>query len=95
MSAQPDLPQPEVTVPAIPHTIDAIGRSLSGQARVDFYREVLAAEEADVVGVMRDWWKRAMLGRAPGAERSRVRAAAGHGLITVDDLMSRIGETAR
>ncbi|MGR3934420.1 hypothetical protein [Streptomyces sp. BRA346] len=80
----------ERRIAAIPHTINAIGDALSGAQRALFYSEVLAAEEDDVPGVMRRWWKTAMLDRAPGAEDSRANAAAGRRLLSVDDLADRL-----
>lgn len=67
MSAEPEHPASSRT-PVIPHTINAIGDALTGELRARFYGDVLAAEEEDVPGVMRRWWKQAMLDRARGAE---------------------------
>ena len=94
MSAQPEH-RNDRRVAAIPHTINAIGDALSGAQRALFYSEVLAAEEDDVAGVMRRWWKTAMLDRAPGAEGSRVNAAAGRRLRSLDDLADQLEGTAR
>ncbi|MGY3056172.1 hypothetical protein ACVWZD_000416 [Streptomyces sp. TE3672] len=77
-------------IPAIPHTINAIGDSLSGAERAQFYREVLAAEAAAVAAVMHRWWKTAMLNQAPGADRGRADATAGRGLVSVDALIARV-----
>lgn len=91
MTAQPEHPASRRgPTPAIPHTINAIGEALTGSDRARFYSEVLAAEETDVPGVMRRWWKTAMLNRAPGAEASRTNAANGHHLVAVEDLSAQI-----
>ncbi|MGP3974143.1 hypothetical protein ACTWQF_08860 [Streptomyces sp. 8N114] len=91
MTAQPENSAPRPgPVPAIPHTINAIGDALSGADRALFYSKVLAADETEVPGVMRSWWKTAMLNRAPHAETSRANAARGHRLVAVDDLAGRI-----
>lgn len=96
MTAQPEHTAGGAgTTPAIPHTINAISDALGGADRARFYSEVLAAEESDVVGVMRRWWKTAMLNRAPGAETSRANASAGRRLVAVEDLAARLEETAR
>ncbi|MFD7620719.1 hypothetical protein [Streptomyces sp. NPDC059802] len=89
MTAQPDHPVGG-RIPAIPLTINAIGDSLSGEERAQFYREVLAAEAAAVPAVMRLWWKTAMLNRAPGAIRGRADATTGRGLVSVDALIARV-----
>ncbi|WNE94096.1 hypothetical protein PS467_01560 [Streptomyces luomodiensis] len=94
MSAQPDHPT-DRQVTAIPHTINAIGDALRGAQRARFYSEVLAAEEEDVPGVMRSWWKAAMLDRAPGAGDSRANAAAGRRLVSVDELADQLEGAAR
>ncbi|MFL4497575.1 hypothetical protein ACJ6WD_41015 [Streptomyces sp. VTCC 41912] len=88
MSAQPEHPA-DSRAPAIPHTINAIGAALTGERRARFYGEVLAAEETDVPGVMRRWWKTAMLDQARGAETSRANAAAGRNLVAVEDLLEQ------
>ncbi|GHJ39241.1 hypothetical protein [Streptomyces sp. TS71-3] len=89
MTAQPEFPV-EYPVTAIPHTINAIGDALTGAKRALFYSEVLAADETAVPGVMRRWWKAAMLDAAPGAEASRANASAGRALVSVDDLAARV-----
>ncbi|MEV0693038.1 hypothetical protein [Streptomyces sp. NPDC050388] len=92
MTAQPEHPA-DGRVPAIPHTINAIGDALTGEQRARFYGEVLAAEEDDVSGVMRRWWKVAMLDRARGAETSRANAA-GRRLVAVEDLLEQVERAA-
>lgn len=89
MSAQPEHPA-DNRVPAIPHTINAIGDALSSEKRLAFFAEVLAADATDVADVMGRWWKTAMLDRAPGAESSRANATAGRRLVAVDDLAARL-----
>ncbi|MFE2045943.1 hypothetical protein ACFXAZ_34490 [Streptomyces sp. NPDC059477] len=91
MSAQPDH-LADSRVPAIPHTINAIGDALSGEQRARFYGEVLAAEEDDVAGVMRRWWKAAMLDRAPRTVTGR--SADGRRLIAVEDLLEKVEGSA-
>jgi hypothetical protein len=93
VSAQPEHPA-DSRVPAIPHTINAIGDALSGEQRARFYGEVLAAEEDAVPRVMRRWWKTAMLDRARGAESSRAHAAGGRRLVSVEDLLEQVERTA-
>ncbi|MEU2134939.1 hypothetical protein [Streptomyces sp. NPDC018352] len=86
MTAQPEHPA-DPRVPAVSHTINAIGDALTGADRARFYTEVLAAEADKVSFVMRRWWKVAMLQRAPGADQSRANATAGRSLISVDELL--------
>ncbi|MFF1594108.1 hypothetical protein ACFVY0_39360 [Streptomyces sp. NPDC058286] len=93
MSAQPEHPA-DSRMPAIPHTINAIGDALIGEKRALFYGEVLAADASDVPSVMRRWWAAAMLDRARGAETSRANAAAGRNLVSVEDLAARLEERA-
>jgi hypothetical protein len=89
VTAQPDHPA-SGRIPAIPLTINAIGDSLSGEERAQFYRKVLAADAAAVPDVMHLWWKTAMLNRAPGAARGRADATTGRGLVSVDVLIARV-----
>jgi hypothetical protein len=93
VSAQPEHPA-DGRVPAIPHTINAIGEALTGEQRARFYGEVLAAEEGDVPGVMRRWWKVAMLDRARGVQRSGANAAGGPRLVAVEDLLDQVERAA-
>ncbi|MGP3634492.1 hypothetical protein ACTU45_14155 [Streptomyces sp. 24-1644] len=89
MSAQPETPR-DRRIPGIPHTINAIADALDGTDSARFKSEVLAAEEAAVPGVMRRWWKAAMINRIPEAARSRAKAERGNSLLAVDDLIARI-----
>ncbi|MFG3137115.1 hypothetical protein ACGFZA_12955 [Streptomyces sp. NPDC048211] len=89
MSAQPETPR-DRRMPGIPHTINAIADALDGPDSTRFKAEVLAAEEASVPGVMRRWWKTAMINRVPEAARSRANAERGNSLLSVDDLIARI-----
>ncbi|WP_030934814.1 hypothetical protein [Streptomyces sp. NRRL B-24720] len=89
MSAQPESPR-DRRVPAIPHTINAIADALGGADRARFKTEVLAAEESAVPGVMRRWWKAAMIARVPEAARSRANVESGRALLSVDELIARI-----
>ncbi|MEU9349191.1 hypothetical protein AB0D74_49140 [Streptomyces sp. NPDC048278] len=93
MSAQPEHPA-DSRVHSIPHTINAIGDALTGGPRARFYGEVLAAEEADVPGVMRRWWREAMLNSARGAETSRANVTAGRNLVAVEDLLEQVERAA-
>ncbi|MBU3863749.1 hypothetical protein KN815_06535 [Streptomyces sp. 4503] len=94
MSAQPEHPT-DRRIPAIPNTINGIGDALSGANRAHFYAEVLAAEEETVPGIMRKWWKAAMLDSAPGAAESRSNAAAGTRLVSVEDLADQLEGISR
>jgi hypothetical protein len=94
MSAQPQHSAVSGPVPAIPHTINAIGDALGGEQRARFYAEVLAAEESDVRAVMRRWWKTAMLNRAPNADVSRANATEGRRLVAAQDLAARLERAA-
>ncbi|MET8406387.1 hypothetical protein [Streptomyces sp900116325] len=89
MSAQPESPR-DRRIPAIPHTINAIADALGGADRARFKTEVLAAEESAVPGVMRRWWKAAMIARVPEAARSRANVESGRALLSVDELIARI-----
>ncbi|MFI2780772.1 hypothetical protein [Streptomyces sp. ALB3] len=89
MSAQPESPR-DSRIPGIPHTINAIADALDLADSARFKSEVLAAEESDVPGVMRRWWKTAMINRVPGAARSRANAEQGNCLVSVDELIARI-----
>lgn len=89
MSAQPESPR-QRRIPAIPHTINAIAEALGSADSVRFKAEVLAAEEPAVPGVMRRWWKTAMLGLVPEAARSRENAERGRSLLSLDELDARI-----
>ncbi|MFC8226520.1 hypothetical protein [Streptomyces sp. NPDC057287] len=89
MSAQPESPRHR-RIPAVAHTINAIADALGGADGARFKAEVLAAEETAVPGVMRRWWKAAMLGLVPEAARSRENARSGRSLLSVDELDARI-----
>ncbi|MFE9913453.1 hypothetical protein [Streptomyces clavifer] len=89
MSAQPESPR-DRRIPGIPHTINAIADALGGADSARFKSEVLAAEEAAVPGVMRRWWKTAMINRVPESARSRMNAESGQSLLSVDDLIARV-----
>ncbi|MFE2095241.1 hypothetical protein [Streptomyces sp. NPDC059460] len=89
MSAQPESPR-DRRIPAIPHTINAIADALGGADSARFRTEVLAAEESSVPGVMRRWWKTAMISRVSEAAHSRENAASGRSLLSVDELIARI-----
>ncbi|MFD4857885.1 hypothetical protein [Streptomyces atratus] len=60
---------------------------MTGSESARFYTGVLAAEESAVLAVMHQWWKVAMLHRAPAADQSRANAATGRSLVSVDDLL--------
>ncbi|MDX3433954.1 hypothetical protein PV664_34345 [Streptomyces sp. ME01-18a] len=89
MSAQPESPR-DRRISCIPHTINAIADALNIADSARFKSEVLAAEESDVPGVMRRWWKTAMINRVPDAACSRANAERGNSLLSVDDLIARI-----
>ncbi|MET7458532.1 hypothetical protein ABZT03_43360 [Streptomyces sp. NPDC005574] len=87
MPAQPERPA-DSRITAIPRTIHAIGSFLTDEDRARFHSQVLAVEEDEVPGVMRRWWKAAMLGRAREDEISR--ANASRPLFAVEDLLEQV-----
>lgn len=45
----------------VPRNADGIGAALSGERRLEFYRELLAAAPENAETVLRRWWCEAML----------------------------------
>jgi hypothetical protein len=66
MSAQPvHTREPD----RVPRNADGIGAALSGERRLEFYRELLAAAPEDAEAVLRRWWCEAMLDTDPAGDR--------------------------
>jgi hypothetical protein len=66
VTAQPGGPHiPE----RVPRRVGGIGASLSGERRLEFYRELLAAAPEDAEAVLRRWWCEAMLDTDPAGDR--------------------------
>ncbi|MEU7046703.1 hypothetical protein AB0A77_37465 [Streptomyces varsoviensis] len=66
MSAQPVRPhEPD----RVPRNAEGIGAALSGERRMEFYRELLAAAPEDAEAVLRRWWCEAMLDTDPAGDR--------------------------
>ncbi|MBV9314051.1 MAG: hypothetical protein JO100_09985 [Pseudonocardia sp.] len=51
----------------VPRNAEGIGAALSGERRMEFYRELLAAAPEDAEAVLRRWWCEAMLDAAQAA----------------------------
>ncbi|GEK04465.1 hypothetical protein [Streptomyces sp. 1-11] len=87
MTAQPIHPHgPE----RVPRNAEGIAATLTGERRMEFYRELLAAAPEEAEGVLRRWWCEAMLDTDPAGDR--ITAAALDGTLpttTVADLLRR------
>ncbi|MFC5720702.1 hypothetical protein ACFP1Z_11060 [Streptomyces gamaensis] len=86
MSAQPGRPhQPD----RVPRNAEGIAAALSGERRMEFYRQLLAAAPEDAEAVLRRWWCEAMLDTDPDADRI-TRAALDGSLptATLDEVVS-------
>jgi hypothetical protein len=53
----------------VPRNADGIGAALSGERRMEFYRELLAAAPEDAEAVLRRWWCETMLDSDPAGDR--------------------------
>lgn len=53
----------------VPRNAEGIGAALSGERRMEFYRELLAAAPEDAGAVLRRWWCEAMLDTDPVGDR--------------------------
>lgn len=74
MSAQPVHPyEPD----RVPRNAEGIAAALSGERRMEFYRELLAAAPEDAEAVLRRWWCEAMLDTGPAGDRLTEAALAG------------------
>ncbi|GAA1605475.1 hypothetical protein [Streptomyces globosus] len=74
----------------VPRNADGIAAALSGERRMEFYRELLAAAPEQAEGVLRRWWCEAMLDTDTAGDR--LTAAALDGTLpttTVEDLIAR------
>ncbi|MFE7212504.1 hypothetical protein ACFU93_21420 [Streptomyces sp. NPDC057611] len=87
MTAQPIHPhEPE----RVPRNAEGIAAALSGERRMEFYRELLAAAPEQAEGVLRRWWCEAQLDTDPAGDR--LTAAALDGTLhttAVSDLIER------
>jgi hypothetical protein len=74
----------------VPRNAEGIAAALSGERRMEFYRELLAAAPEQAEGVLRRWWCEAMLDTAPDGDR--ITAAALDGTlptVALADLVAR------
>ncbi|WJY35832.1 hypothetical protein QT196_00235 [Streptomyces sp. P9-2B-2] len=74
MSAQPIHPhEPD----RVPRNADGIGAALSGERRMEFYRELLAAAPENAEALLRRWWCEAMLDTSPDGDQLTEAALTG------------------
>ncbi|MFI1286464.1 hypothetical protein ACH4U5_37880 [Streptomyces sp. NPDC020858] len=74
----------------VPRNADGIGAALSGERRMEFYRELLAAAPEKAENVLRRWWLEAMLDTDPEADRRADAALAGTmPTVSLSELMAR------
>jgi hypothetical protein len=87
MTAQPIHPhEPE----RVARNAEGIAAALSGERRMEFYRELLAAAPEAAEGVLRRWWCEAMLDTDPDGDRLVAAAVDGTLSITsVADVVRR------
>ncbi|MER6434371.1 hypothetical protein ABT272_43045 [Streptomyces sp900105245] len=87
MTAQPIHPQdPEW----VPRNAEGIAGALTGERRMEFYRELLGAAPEEAEGVLRRWWCEAMLDTDPAGDRLTAAALDGTLATTaVADLVRR------
>ncbi|NGO48640.1 hypothetical protein [Streptomyces ureilyticus] len=87
MTAQPIHPhEPE----RVARNAEGIAAALSGERRMEFYRELLAAAPEEAEGVLRRWWCEAMLDTDPVGDRLTASALDGTLPTTaVADLVAR------
>ncbi|MFD8415442.1 hypothetical protein ACFV2Q_27390 [Streptomyces sp. NPDC059650] len=74
----------------VPRNAEGIAAALSGERRMEFYRELLAAAPEEAGAVLRRWWCEAMLDTDPAGDH--LTAAALDGTLpttTVEDLIAR------
>ncbi|MET9465933.1 hypothetical protein ABZY44_14250 [Streptomyces sp. NPDC006544] len=74
----------------VPRNADGIGAALSGERRMEFYRELLAAAPEKAENILRRWWLEAMLDTDPEADRRADAALAGAmPTVSLGELMTR------
>ncbi|MGW5852393.1 hypothetical protein ACWFQ8_31390 [Streptomyces sp. NPDC055254] len=74
----------------VPRNADGIAAALSGERRMEFYRELLAAAPEKAENVLRRWWLEAMLDTDPEADRRADAALAGTmPKVSLSELMTR------
>lgn len=74
MTAQPvHRHEPE----RVPRNAEGIAAALTGERRMEFYRELLAAAPEKAENVLRRWWLEAMLDSDPEADQRADAALAG------------------
>jgi hypothetical protein len=90
MSTQP-VHRHEPDTPRVQHTIGGISDALRGSRRVQFFAELLRAQQGqELDDVINAWWGRAMLDTDP--DRDRIHAAAVDGTLpttTIDEARRR------
>ncbi|MDQ0938338.1 hypothetical protein [Streptomyces sp. V1I1] len=85
MTAQPVHAHPS----EVPRNADGIGAALSGERRMEFYRELLAASPEDAEAVLRRWWCEATLD-ADQAKGDRLTEAALSGTLPTHSVTEAI-----
>lgn len=86
MTAQPiHRHEPE----RVPRNTEGIAAALSGERRMEFYRELLPAPPEAVEGVLRKWWCEAMLDTDVSGDRLTGGALSGSLPVTaVEDVIA-------
>ncbi|MGY4967262.1 hypothetical protein [Streptomyces sp. 900105245] len=92
MTAQPIHPHRQERVP---RKAEGIAAALTGERRMEFYRELLGAAPEEAEGVLRRWWCEAMLDADPAGDRLTAAALDGTLATTaVADIVRRRREAA-
>ncbi|WP_432021398.1 hypothetical protein [Streptomyces sp. 1222.5] len=87
MTAQPIHPHDPGRVP---RNAEGIAAALTGERRMEFYRELLGAAPEEAEGVLRRWWCEAMLDTDPAGDRLTAAALDGTlSTMAVADLLRR------
>jgi hypothetical protein len=61
----------------VPRNAEGFAAALTGERRMEFYRELLAAAPEEAGGVLRRWWCEAMLDTDPAGDRLTAAALDG------------------
>lgn len=73
----------------VPRNAEGIGAALSGERRMEFFRELLAAHPEDAEAVLRRWWCEAMLD-ADQARGDQLTEAALNGVLPTHSIASAV-----